>query len=164
MKAQSAGILVYRFVDRRLQVLLVHPGGPFWARKDQGAWSIPKGLFEPDETPLQAAQREFQEETGFAADGDFLELGTLRQSSGKTVHAWALEMDLDPNRIVSNTFRLEWPKGSGRLQEYPEVDRGQWFEIPEARRKIVKGQAGFVDALLERLPSRVASDNGQLEP
>ena len=160
MKAQSAGILVYRFVGRRLQILLVHPGGPFWAGKDQAAWSIPKGLFEADETPLEAAKREFQEETGFAADGDFIDLGTLRQSSGKIVHAWALEMDLDPARIVSNTFRMEWPKGSGRLQEYPEVDRGQWLDVPQARRKIVKGQARFIDALLEKLPA-AATDPGR---
>jgi len=156
MKAQSAGILVYRFVDRRPQVLLVHPGGPYWANKDQAAWSIPKGLFGADETPFEAAQREFEEETGFPAEGEFIELGKLRQSSGKVVYAWALEMDLDPSRIVSNTFCLEWPKHSGRMREYPEVDRGQWFEIPEARRKIVKGQAGFLDALLEKISSPAA--------
>jgi len=127
-----------------VEVLLVHPGGPFWTKKDFGAWSIPKGEFEEGEEPREAAIREFQEETGIAPRGNFIELSPLKQSSGKTIYAWALEMDCTA-AIKSNSFSLEWPKGSGRIQEFPEIDRGEWFTIDDARRKILKGQAGFLE-------------------
>jgi predicted NUDIX family NTP pyrophosphohydrolase len=129
--------------------MLVHPGGPFWAKKDEGAWSIPKGLFEENEDPLDAAKREFKEETGFEVEGEFIDLGELKQPSKKIIHAWALEKDLDETKIVSNTFTLEWPKNSGRLQEYPEIDKADWFEIEQAKKKILKGQVGFIERLVE---------------
>lgn len=151
MTVHSYGILLYRRAGGELQVMLVHPGGPFWAGKDAGAWSIPKGLPEANEAPLESARREFREETGFAVDGDFIELGELKQPSGKIVHAWALEHDLDVGRISSNTFTLEWPRHSGRHREYPEIDAGRWFSLDEARHRITRGQTGFLDRLLERL-------------
>lgn len=129
-------------------MLLVHPGGPFWARKDQGAWSIPKGEFIEGEHPLSAARREFTEETNVDVDGAFIDLGALRQPSGKVVHAWAVEQDLDADAIESNRFEMEWPRGSGVLRSYPEVDKAGWFPIGMAREKILKGQAGFLDRLL----------------
>ena len=144
---RSAGILLYRHGPQGLEVLLVHPGGPYWADRDLGAWSIPKGLYEPGETPLEAARREFAEETGFAVDGEFIDLGEIRQPSGKRIHIWALEGDLDAGRIRSNTFPLEWPPGSGRFVETPEVDRGQWFSLAEARERIHPGQSGFLERL-----------------
>ena len=150
MSVHSYGILLFRRAAGRRQVMLVHPGGPFWAGKDAGAWSIPKGLAEGDETGLQAARREFREETGFEVDGEFLELGTLRQPSGKTVHAWALEGNLDVSRIRSNSFILEWPRHSGTYREYPEIDAGGWFSLAEAREKISHGQLEFLDRLLEQ--------------
>lgn len=151
MSVHSYGILLFRYTDSELQVMLVHPGGPFWAGKDAGAWSIPKGLPEGDEPALETARREFREETGFEVDGEFLELGAIRQPGGKTVHAWALEGDLDASRIRSNTFTLEWPRHSGTHREYPEIDAGGWFSLAEASAKIHRGQAGFLDRLLERL-------------
>ena len=132
------------------EVFLVHPGGPFWQRKDEGAWSIPKGEFE-DETPLEAAVREFQEETGFAPRGNFLELSPIKQAGGKTVFAWALEWDCDPAKIKSNTFMMEWPKGSGTMREFAEVDRAGWFSFDEARKKLLKGQVPLLEQLRERL-------------
>ncbi len=153
MTVHSGGILLFRQLAGRLQVMLVHPGGPYWENKDEGVWSIPKGLFEENEGPLEAARREFAEETGFEAEGDFIELGKLVQPSKKIVHAWALESDLDTTRIKSNTFTLEWPPNSGRFEDYPEIDRGQWFDIAEARTKIAKGQLGFISRLIERLES-----------
>ena len=149
MSKYSAGILLFKFKNERLEVMLVHPGGPFWAKKDEGAWSIPKGLFEENENPLDAAKREFKEETGLDVDGQFIDLGVLKQPSGKIIHAWALEKDLDVTNIVSNTFTLEWPKNSGRLQEYPEIDKAEWFDIERAKKKILKGQVGFIDRLVE---------------
>jgi len=151
MKKHSAGILLYRFRDKKLEVMLVHPGGPFWAKKDEGSWSIPKGLIEKGEDPLEAAKREFKEETGFEVDGQFIDLGKLRQPSGKIVQAWALEKDLDVTETVSNKFTIEWPRGSGRVQEYPEVDRAGWFDIKQAKKKILKGQIGFIDRLIKAL-------------
>ena len=151
MNLHSYGILLYRRSACRWQVLLVHPGGPFWAGKDAGAWSIPKGLPEGNEPGLVTARREFLEETGYEVTGDFLELGALRQPSGKTVHAWALEGDLDVTRIHSNTFSLEWPRHSGTYREYPEIDAGGWFSLAEAREKITPEQAGFLDRLREQL-------------
>ena len=147
MAKTSAGLLLYRRRGGRLEVLLVHPGGPFWAKKDRGAWSIPKGELERDEAPLAAARREFREETGHAAAGEFLPLGTSRQPGGKTVIAWAVEGDLDPAAIVSNEFAMEWPPRSGRVRRFPEIDRAAWFSLDEARRRIVKGQASLIDAL-----------------
>lgn len=151
MSDHSAGILLYRYNQQQLEVLLVHPGGPFWINKDKGAWSIPKGLVEANEPLLNAAKREFQEETGFALDGDFIELGAIKQPSRKVVHAWALEQDLDTTQFVSNTFELEWPRNSGIIRKYPEVDAAAWFPIDEARQKILKGQVNFLDILLEKL-------------
>jgi len=151
MSAHSAGILLFRYRGKALEVFLIHPGGPFWVDRDEAAWSIPKGLFEENESPLEAARREFEEETGFTAAGEFIELGELRQSSHKIVHAWALEMDIDAGALRSNSFSLEWPKGSGIIREYPEVDKGAWFSFDEAYRKIHKGQAAFLDRLVERL-------------
>ncbi|NMB86175.1 MAG: RNA pyrophosphohydrolase [Methanosaeta sp. PtaB.Bin018] len=145
---QSSGILLFRFRDGELEVLLVHPGGPFWAKKDDGAWSMPKGLIEGDESPLAAAKREFKEETGFEVDGDFIALGELRLRSRKTVHAWALEKDLDETKIVSNKFRIELPKGSGIIREYPEIDKASWFGINIAMKKIQKGQSDLIRRLV----------------
>ena len=136
----SSGLLLYRERGAELEVFLVHPGGPFWARKDAGAWSIPKGEFEPPEDPLTAARREFTEETGFPIDGEFLPLTPLKQKSGKTVYAWAVRGDCNPALIKSNTFTFK-----GR--EFPEVDRAGWFGLEEAKRKILPGQAGFLDEL-----------------
>lgn len=147
----SAGILLYRFRDGGLQVLLVHPGGPFWARKDDGAWSIPKGELDAEEDPLAAARREFQEETGHAVAGRFLALEPLRQGSGKRVHAWAVEGDLDAAAIRSNTFSLEWPPRSGQHRQFPEVDRAAWFPIAAAAQKLLPGQRGFLAQLCARL-------------
>ncbi len=160
MSLHSGGILLFRSRDDKQEVLLVHPGGPFWIRKDDGAWSIPKGLFEEDESPLDTAKREFKEETGFDATGEFIELGELKQPSRKIVHAWALKMDLDETKVVSNKFSLEWPKRSGIIREYPEIDRANWFDIDLAREKIQKGQIGFIDRLREVLDQWREVDTG----
>jgi predicted NUDIX family NTP pyrophosphohydrolase len=148
---QSAGLLLYRRSGGELEVLLVHPGGPFWARKDEGAWSIPKGEFAAEEDPLEAARREFAEETGRHADGEFIELEPVRQPGGKLVLAWALEADLDPAGFQSNTFTMEWPPRSGRRQAFPEIDRAEWFAIDAARRKILRGQLPLLTQLAARL-------------
>jgi len=148
MAATSAGILLYRRRGGELEVLLVHPGGPFWARRDAGAWSIPKGEYEPDEDPLAAARREFEEELGTRApDGPVEDLGEVRQKGGKLVRAWALAGDLDASATTSNTFELEWPPQSGRLIEVPEVDRAEWFPLERAREKINPAQAELLDRL-----------------
>ena len=147
---RSAGIVLSRDGANGLEVLLVHPGGPIWARKDAGVWSIPKGEYGPDDDPLAAARREFEEELGSAApDGAPLDLGEVRQRSGKLVHAWALEGDLDASAAHSNTFAMEWPPRSGQTQEFPEVDRAEWFTIGEAREKLVSAQVAFLDRLIE---------------
>jgi predicted NUDIX family NTP pyrophosphohydrolase len=149
---KSAGLLLYRRREGRIEVLLGHMGGPFWARRDERAWSIPKGEHPEAEDPLAAARREFAEETGARPpDGPTLDLGEIRQSGGKRVTAWAVEGDLDPATVRSNTFLLEWPPRSGRRQEFPEIDRAGWFDLDTARRKIVKGQVALVDRLEERL-------------
>ncbi|MBP8132218.1 MAG: NUDIX domain-containing protein [Candidatus Hydrogenedentes bacterium] len=147
MAIQSAGILLYRNTGSGLEVFLVHPGGPYYRGKDDGHWSIPKGEFEPGEDGVTAAKREFEEETGFPVSGEFLSLGSVRQSSHKTVHAWAVAGDCDAAAAISNTFEMEWPPGSGERQAFPEVDRAAWFDIAAARRKIHPGQM----ELLERL-------------
>ncbi|MGA8261280.1 MAG: NUDIX domain-containing protein [Arenicellales bacterium] len=151
MSVHSGGILPYRYVDGVLEVMLVHPGGPYWAKKDEGAWSIAKGTFEENEAPLEAARREFTEETGFEVNGDFKELGQVRQRSNKVVHVWAVESNLDTSRAASNTFSMEWPRHSGQIKEYPETDRAEWFGVDEARSKILKGQAEFLDRLMQKL-------------
>ncbi|NWF55236.1 MAG: NUDIX domain-containing protein [Syntrophaceae bacterium] len=151
MPKKSAGLLMYRRRQGGPEVFLVHPGGPFWAQKDEGAWSIPKGEYGPGEDPFEVAKREFQEETGFPAEGNFMPLTPRKQPSGKIITAWALEGDGDASRIKSNTFSMEWPPRSGRQQEFPEVDRAGWFPIPAAKEKIIKGQAPFLDELNEIL-------------
>lgn len=159
-KAISAGILLYRIGGGALEVFLVHPGGPYWRNKDAGAWSIPKGLLEHGDDPLTAAKREFHEETGSPVEGEFVALAPLRQSSGKVVHAFAVEGDIDAAAIVSNLFPMEWPPRSGRMQEFPEVDRGAWFELPEAREKILSGQRGFLDELDRRIGASSSRKRG----
>jgi predicted NUDIX family NTP pyrophosphohydrolase len=149
---RSAGILLYRLSGGAPEVLLVHPGGPFWARRDAGAWSVPKGEYEDADDPLAAARREFEEETGTALEtGELLELGDVKQKNGKVVSAWAAEGDLDPDAVHSNTFTMEWPPRSGRTAEFPEIDRAGWFGIDEAREKLNPAQAEFLDRLLELL-------------
>ena len=155
MPERSAGILLYRQTDDGLEVLLVHPGGPFFARRDAGAWSIPKGLYEEGEEPLAAARREFAEELGSACpDGPVLELGEIRQRNGKRVTAWAVEGDLDAGAITSNSFTIEWPPRSGRSQEFPEVDRAGWFGLSDAREKLLAAQVPLLDRLAEAQRSR----------
>ena len=150
-KSQSAGLLLFRRRATDLEVLLAHPGGPFWQNKDDAAWSIPKGLIGADEAPLSAARRDFVEETGHYPEGVFLPLGEARQPGGKVVHAWAIEGDWDPALIRSNTFEMEWPPRSGRHRTFPEIDRAAWFAVTDARRMILMGQAIFVDRLLDDL-------------
>ena len=152
MPKMSAGLLMYRWRDQQLEVLLVHPGGPFWARKDDGAWTIPKGEIGEGEDPLLAARREVAEETGATPDGEFLPLTPVRQAGGKIVQAWAVEGDLDPADIKSNTFEIEWPPRSGRRRAFPEIDRAAWFSIPAARTKILRGQLPLIDEFARRHP------------
>lgn len=151
MPETSAGILLFRLRPAGPEVLLIHPGGPFWARRDEGAWSIPKGLHEPGENPEDAARRELAEETGIALTGPLIPLGTFRQPSGKLLSAWAAEGEFDPASLESNGFSMEWPPRSGRMQEFPEADRAGWFPPDEARRKLLKGQAPILEALLGAL-------------
>lgn len=151
MAKLSAGILLYRIHHQVPELFLVHPGGPFWAKKDNGAWSIPKGESDPGEDLLAAARREFREETGCAVDGMFVPLGSFKQPSGKTVIAWAVEGDCDAAAIRSNLCTIEWPPRSGRHMEIPEVDRAAWFSPVEAERKILPGQKPIIEALLQRL-------------
>ena len=149
MPRQSAGLLLYRVVGEGVEVLLVHPGGPYWVNRDEGAWSLPKGEYDPGEDPLEVARREFREELGVDPPGQQAAtfLGTCRQAGGKHVRAWALEGDVDVSEIRSNTFTMEWPPNSGRCVAFPEVDRAAWFDPPTARRKINQAQATFVDTL-----------------
>lgn len=149
---RSAGILLFRRTGTDVEVLLGHMGGPFWERRDAGAWSVPKGEYEPDEDPEAAARREFEEELGLPVPAvDLAQLGAVRQSSGKVVTVWAAESDLDPDDVVPGTFTMEWPRGSGQISEFPEVDRVAWFGLEQAREKIVAGQWVFLDRLAERL-------------
>ncbi len=148
---------MYRRRSQQLEVFLVHPGGPLWAKKDLGAWTIPKGEYNESEQPLAAAIREFHEETGITASGNFIDLGTIRQSGGKLVSAWAFEGDCDPAQLTSNLCQLEWPPRSGRLIQFPEVDRGAWFSLSEAAKRILRGQ----QPLLEILTNKIKSTNGE---
>ena len=152
MPKLSAGILMFRKAGTTLEVFLVHPGGPFWRNKDAGAWSIPKGEYNEGDDPLEAAKREFREETGASVEGDFLPLGQVKQAGGKIVTAWAIEGQRSPDAIRSNTFSMEWPPKSGRQQEFPEVDRAAWFSVENAKERIFKGQLEF----LNRLATQVA--------
>jgi predicted NUDIX family NTP pyrophosphohydrolase len=156
-KKVSAGVLLYRLRHGEPEVFLVHPGGPYWKNKDDGAWSIPKGECDPDTDLLAEAKREFLEETGLQIDGEVLELSPVKQPGGKIVHAWALEGDCDPADLRSNTFTMEWPPRSGKQQKFPEVDRGGWFTCPAARVKLLKGQRPLVDELERVLQERAQS-------
>jgi len=152
MAKTSAGLLMFRVSSGALQVLLVHPGGPFWAKKDEEAWSIPKGELAVGEAPLIAARREFEEETGCRAQGPFIPLTPITQRGGKIVQAWAVEGDCDPAQLRSNLVSLEWPPKSGKRQQFPEVDRAEWFSVPVALRKINPAQRGFVSELTTKAP------------
>jgi predicted NUDIX family NTP pyrophosphohydrolase len=147
----SAGILMFRKAGATLEVFLVHPGGPFWRNKDAGAWSIPKGEYNEGDDPLEAAKREFREETGFSVQGDFLSLGQVKQAGGKIVTAWAIEGHRSPDAIRSNTFSMEWPPKFGRQQEFPEVDRAAWFSVRNAKERILKGQLEFLNRLATQI-------------
>ena len=152
MTKRSAGLLPFRRTGSELEVFLVHPGGPFWKNKDAGVWSLVKGEYEGAEDAMAAARREFAEETGFTLDeAEFLPLGEVRQASGKVVTAWAVEQDLDPAMLRSNTFDMEWPPKSGKRQAFPEVDRAAWFQLPEARVKLIQAQTALLERLAERL-------------
>ncbi len=146
-KKLSAGILLYRVREGEIEVFLAHPGGPYWAKKDNGAWSIPKGEFEEGDDPLATAKREFLEETGSPVEGKFQPLSPVKQRSGKVVHAWVVEGDIDATTVKSKPFSMEWPPRSGIAQEFPEVDKGEWFNIPSARKKLLPGQRGFLEEL-----------------
>jgi predicted NUDIX family NTP pyrophosphohydrolase len=152
MPVQSAGLLVYRRGSEGIEVFLVHPGGPFYKNRDDGSWSIPKGEIDPsDGSLLDSARREFREETGMTIDGAFTQLTSRKQAGGKVVHAWAVEGDFEASNAQSNTFTIEWPPHSGRRQAFPEIDRGDWFDLNEARKKINPGQGGFLDELEEKI-------------
>ena len=155
MANRSAGILIYRKANGLVEVLLVHPGGPFWKNKNFNAWSIPKGLVEEGEKELEGAIREFTEETGFNVEGeDFIELHEAKQTSGKVIKVWAKEGDYDTDKVKSNTFKMEWPPKSGKLQEFPEVDKAEWYEVEYAKTKIVRGQISILDQLVYELEER----------
>lgn len=154
MPKQSAGILLYRLTGRVPEFLLVHPGGPFWAKKEQGSWSVPKGELSPGEDPVAAARREFQEETGQSVSGEFIVLSPVKQKGGKIVYCYAYEGNIDPAMIKSNIFEMEWPPGSGKKASYPEVDKAMWFDIQSAREKINEAQRAFIDELVEILGSQ----------
>jgi len=156
-KRISAGILLYRFRAGMLEVFLVHPGGPYWTRKDAGAWSIPKGEVEEGADELATARREFEEETGSAIHGEFVALTPLKQPSGKLVHAWAVSGDINASSVKSNMFSMEWPPRSGKQKEFPEADRGEWFSVAAAKEKITAGQRAFLDQLQARLNTVGAS-------
>jgi predicted NUDIX family NTP pyrophosphohydrolase len=151
MARTSAGLLLFRKRTAGMEVFLVHPGGPFWRGKDLGAWSIPKGEIDAGEDPLAAARRELTEETGVAVEGDFIALAPVRQKGGKIVVAWAIEADCDASAITSISFSMEWPPKSGKLHDFPEVDKAAWFALPEARKRINSAQAAFLDELEKRI-------------
>ena len=151
MAKKSAGILLYRFQNTVLEFFLVHPGGPFWTKKDEGAWTIPKGEFEDNEDPLDAAKREFEEETGVKISGKFIELKPVKQKSGKLVYAWAVEGDIDSSKIKSNEFEMEWPPKSGKMKSFPEIDRAAWFNLKDAEQKINAGQFSLIKELENKI-------------
>ena len=151
MPQKSAGILLYRIQQKSIEVFLVHPGGPFWSKKDEGAWSIPKGEFNENEEPLAAAKREFQEETGIKISGDFIALSPVKQKGGKMVYAWAVEGDIDPEKIKSNHFEIEWPPRSGKMKSFPEIDKAAWFHLNEAQKKIIEAQSAFIKELESKI-------------
>lgn len=151
MVKKSAGILLYRLVNKYLEVFLVHFGGPFWAKKDLGAWSIPKGELSDNEEPFDAAKREFKEETGMNASGNFIELSPIKQKNGKLVYTWALEGNIDSEQIKCNTFEIEWPPKSGRKKEFPEIDKGEWFNVSDAKQKIIRDQSILIEELVSKL-------------
>jgi predicted NUDIX family NTP pyrophosphohydrolase len=153
MPKTSAGLLMYRHVNEKLEVLLVHPGGPFWKKKDMGAWAIPKGEVKDNEDLFAAAQREFLEETGFTTNGPYIDLGEIRHRSGKRVHVWAFGGDCDPTLLRSNTFEMEWPPKSGKRQTFPEVDKASFYSLEDANEKILEAEAPFLDRLREKLSS-----------
>ena len=153
---KTAGVLLYRRRNSALEVFLIHPGGPFWTKKDAGAWSVPKGEIDPGEEPLSAAKREFNEETGCSADGDFIALAPIKQPGGKLITVWAVEGECDPRTVKSNSFTIEWPPRSGKRAEFPEVDRAEWFTLEAAKEKILKGQIGFLVDLQNALGERQA--------
>jgi predicted NUDIX family NTP pyrophosphohydrolase len=157
-------LLLHRWKDGALEVFLTHPGGPFWTKKDDGSWSIPKGECEGHEDPLEAAKREFREETGLQITGDFHALKPVRQSGGKIVYAWALQADVDAAAVRSNTFQMEWPPRSGKIKEFPEVDRAGWFQLDSARRKILKGQRSFLDELEASALSGAKAEDSNAKP
>lgn len=151
MSQKSAGILLYRIQNSRIEVFLVHPGGPYWSKKDDGAWSIPKGEFDENEEPLAAAKREFQEETGIQLSGEFIQLNPVKQKGGKMVYAWAVKGDIDPAKVKSNSFEIEWPPRSGKMKSFPEIDKAAWFPLSEAQKKIIEAQS----ALIKELESKI---------
>jgi predicted NUDIX family NTP pyrophosphohydrolase len=151
MPKLSGGILMFRRREQEVEFFLVHPGGPFWQKKDLGAWSIPKGEYDPGEDPFEAAKREFEEETGMKPRGTFTPLGEIKQPGGKIISVWAVEGDWSTDAIRSNTFSIEWPPKSGQQKEFPEIDRAAWFRLEEARVRIVKGQVGFLGRLMSQL-------------
>jgi predicted NUDIX family NTP pyrophosphohydrolase len=161
MPKRSAGLIMYRWREDQLEVFLVHPGGPFWVRKNKGAWSIPKGESAEGEESLKAAKREFREETGSAVSGEFLKLGEVKQAGGKVVIAWAVEGDFDPATLISNVVQLEWPPHSGRVMTFPEVDRGDWFGIAAAREYILKSQEPLLNMLCHALRITNTSSAGK---
>jgi predicted NUDIX family NTP pyrophosphohydrolase len=161
MKKQSAGILLYRNNGQEPEVLIAHPGGPFFAKKDLGVWTIPKGLYDEDEDPLAAAKREYREEIGSAApDGKYLELGRVKRKDGKTITAWAVEGNIDTQKIKSNNFEMEWPPKSGKMQKFPEVDKAAWVDLPTAAKKLQRAQVAFLESLAKELkvPFKVSED------
>jgi predicted NUDIX family NTP pyrophosphohydrolase len=158
MPKQSAGLLIYRRRDTGIDVFLVHPGGPFWQNKDLGAWSIPKGEFTAGEDPLEVAKRELHEETGLTVEGPFVPLEPIRQRGGKIVHAWLVEADFEPGEVKSNTFTLEWPRGSGKMATFPEVDRADWFSLKTASEKILSSQRPLLDQLQSTLTGENAGN------
>lgn len=164
MPKRSAGLLIYRLSDAGCEVLLVHPGGPYWVKKDEGAWSIPKGLVEPGEDEFEAARRETREELGVGIDGDFHYLGECKQPGGKIVVAWAVKADVDTTKISSNLFQMEWPPRSGTMAEFPEVDRAGWFALDEAERKLINGQQPLLREFSRRAPIGMHAAKGDAEP
>lgn len=151
MSQKSAGIVLYRIQNSSIEVFLVHPGGPYWSKKDDGAWSIPKGEFDENEEPLAAAKREFQEETGIQLSGEFIQLNPVKQKGGKMVYAWAVKGDIDPAKVKSNSFEIEWPPRSGKMKSFPEIDKAAWFPLSEAQKKIIEAQS----ALIKELESKI---------